>query len=255
MKTLKILFCGILCASVSNVRADWITFQTPSTLSAIEQKILKTTFTQSLVQKFFYLPTALATLSKTNKFDLSSGTSIMSCLFCKDRKQADHDELASLMNLNVVQSSFKKTASVKKVCLQSATDSQDGIVNSVVRDTLQPYMSTFTAEQFEEAFEALWVSVSTTFDLSAITDDVLEPFLEEYPDIKTHLQGIASASGDNLCEKLANYLAQSCCDYIESLVEKSGCCLGCKACLQLSKDYIMPIVQDVASIVQMLAAI
>ena len=250
----KVLLAGALCASVSSVRADWITFPTPSTFSATEQKMLKATFLQSLVQKFFYLPQILSEMSKDKKIDLSSD-SISSCLLCKDRKQEDREEIISLMGSNIIQSSFKKTDSVKKVCSQSAADSNDGIVNSVIRDTLKTYAATISMEQLEEAFEVLWSSVTSPFDLSTITDDIIEPFLEDYPDIKTHLQGIASAPGNNLCEKLAYYLANSFCNYIEELMEESACCAACKSCLKLSADYILPLVQDIVLIIQMASAI
>ncbi|MDR2396683.1 MAG: hypothetical protein LBD69_02430 [Puniceicoccales bacterium] len=257
-KTLtNVLFCVTMLGALSRVHAGWFTFPEPSSLSMEQQRVLMRTYIRHFISKFSDFSQAL-TGNLLGQLQAQCGQSITlgdvfyRYLLHKERKQENWENVLSAANTDIVMLLFREP-NVRTNDLQAVTQLNDGLVNVAICKTVKSFAAIWSQEQLEEAFEVLWNSLAEPNEWIFIPDDVIAGVLNEYPDIEHHCRNLALAKGDNLCEKVANYLAILLTSYINEQIENNCCCLCMKTCWSISRDFIIPVAMGILKVIELTA--
>jgi hypothetical protein len=253
----NVLFCGTMLGALSKVHAGWFTFPEPSSLSIEQQRALTCTYMRHFISKFSGFSQAL-TGSLLGQFQAQCGQNVTlgdvfyRYLLHKERKQENLEDILSAANTDIVMLLFR-ASNVRTGNLQTAARLSDGLVNVAICETVKSFTAIWLPEQLEEAFEVLWNSLAEPNEWTSIPDDVIAEVLSEYPSIEHHCRNLALAKGDNLCEKVANYLAILLTSHINEQIENNCCCLCIKTCYSISTDFIIPVAMGILKVIELTA--
>ncbi len=239
-----ILFSGLTLGMIPNANAGWFAFR-EGVLTHEQQESLQDTFMSKLASACWVLAedekkkkkgSLGADIISTTKQRAKEGVEVLKpivgqllypYLICEGRRQIDHD--AALAVVDPVSTVFKD---INAACLLALRTEGDGLVNEVIRQTIQGLV-TWTREQKEEAFNILWDSVVAQNNLT------LEgvPAMDQTSKLWQYIVAFVQVNGKNLCEKFANYLANFLAEQIEE--SQTSCCLTCfQNCLAGTKELL-----------------
>jgi hypothetical protein len=230
--------------TLSKAHAWWFPFPEASSLSEEQQKVLIGTCMRNFISKFRHFAqdlqgNLLQRFLSQCKGGLTLGNMFYGHLLREDHKQANLENVLSAIDADPVMSRFETNDS-----------NSDGLVNAVICKTVKSFVGLWSQEQLEEAFETLWLSFTDTIELIAIPDEIMTGLLDQYPDIIQHCNGLLSAEGDNLCEKIANHFAASLIALVAEQAE-GGCCLSCmQTVFHVGKTYIIPAAIGILKVIE-----
>lgn len=246
----KIVIGGCL-TSMPLSQADLFVFPQPSTMTPLQQTSLKVLCIKSGVDGVktlfneFQKDTLKEAIDLWTKSSFSLSEVFMSYLFNPSRRENDWE--AVLAYNDAVEQKLPNPEKIYKEALKSE---KDGLFNGIIREALKSFKQCILVDsvedrvQLEEAFNVLWNCLTDTNGTFEVDPETVEKVKSQFPDfdIEGTFKSVASASGKNLCEKIANFLETAIKNAIQKGAEDGNCCCECLgktfSCLKASLPYV-----------------